>query len=199
MKLAAKITAIAAMAVAGMAEARVPVCWEDKAVVPAPIMIEARGWATMMFRGAGVGINWTCSNAPDSRFRTSLVIRLLSHAPDGYKPGAMAYALPYEGVHIVVFYDRIEVVGYQRTAAVLACVLVHEITHILQGGSSHSETGVMKAIWGSDDYARMQAHQLTFVPEDIEMIKRGLAARESRQGVLVAAAGANERGLRCRE
>jgi hypothetical protein len=170
-KFATTITAMMAMAVAGVAETRVRVCLEEQVRIPAPILMGARGWATMMFQGAGVGINWTCSSAADSR--TPLVISLVSHAPDRYKPSAMAYALPYEGIHIVVFYDRIEGAWYQRTETLLAYVLVHEITHILQGESRHSETGVMKATWGSDDYARMLSHQLTFAAEDIEMIQSG--------------------------
>jgi hypothetical protein len=166
MKLTALFTAMLAMA--GLAEIRVPVCLEEHVAVPAPIMMNAREWATMMFRGVGVVIRWTCRNVPDSRFRTPLVISLVSHAPDGFRPSVMAYALPYEGVHIVIFYDRIEIA--QRTETILAYVLVHEITHILEGQSRHSEMGVMKARWGIDDYARMLSHQLTFAPEDIERI-----------------------------
>jgi hypothetical protein len=167
------ITAMMAMAVAGVAETRVRACLEEQVRVPAPILIGARVWATMMFQGAGVGIHWTCSSGADSR--TPLIITLTSHAPDGYRPGAMAYALPYEGVHIVVFYDRIEGAGCQRSETLLlAYILVHEITHILQGVSRHSETGVMKAAWGSADYARILSHQLTFTPEDIQMIQSGI-------------------------
>ena len=40
----------------------------------------------------------------------------------------------------------------ELTPNVLANVLVHEITHILQGPCWHSDTGVMKARWTHTDY-----------------------------------------------
>jgi hypothetical protein len=179
MTFTAIITTILAMA--GPAEIRVPVCLKEHVAVPAPIMMSAREWAAMMFRGAGVDIRWTCGNVPDSGFRTPLVISLVSHAPDGFRPSVMAYALPYEGVHIVIFYDRIEIA--RRAETILAYVLVHEITHILEGQSRHSETGVMKARWGLDDYARMLSRQLTFAPEDIERIHSSRGTADSPKGL----------------
>ncbi len=63
-----------------------------------------------------------------------------------FKSGALAFARPYEGVHITLFYDRVQAVTEpELTGTVLAHVLVHEITHILQGTCRHSATGVMKA------------------------------------------------------
>ena len=64
--------------------------------------------------------------------------------------------------------------------AVLAHVLVHEITHILQGLSRHSESGVMKARWDSQDFAQMSWKPLPFTAEDVDLIQRGLAARDAR-------------------
>jgi hypothetical protein len=64
-----------------------------------------------------------------------------------FRPG------PYEGVHVTVLYDRV----YQtapdaaRRPLLLAHVLVHEITHVLQGVEHHSESGIMKAHWGPAD------------------------------------------------
>jgi len=42
-----------------------------------------------------------------------------------------------------------------QVSSVLAHVLVHEVTHILQGIPRHSESGVMKAQWDSNDFAQM--------------------------------------------
>ena len=61
----------------------------------------------------------------------------------------LAYALPFEGTHIVVFYDRVEeCVRADLFPTLLAYVLVHEITHILQEITRHSATGIMKRALG---------------------------------------------------
>jgi len=66
--------------------------------------------------------------------------------------------------------------------ALLAHVLVHEITHILEGVARHSETGIMKANWTLRDYYDMQTKTLQFASEDVELIHRGLAQRRSGVG-----------------
>ncbi len=40
---------------------------------------------------------------------------------------------------------------------VLAHVLVHEITHILEGLNEHSQEGIIKARWTFQDYRRIQS------------------------------------------
>jgi hypothetical protein len=53
---------------------------------------------------------------------------------------------------IVVFYDRIAKGSAREGAGPrLAQVLVHEITHILEGVKRHSGSGVMKARWAEWD------------------------------------------------
>ena len=62
----------------------------------------------------------------------------------------------------------------------MAYVIVHEITHILQGIDWHSKGGVMKARWDSSDYTRMKWGQLRFTALDVVMIQGGFAARVAR-------------------
>src|SRR5580698_9505171 len=56
----------------------------------------------------------------------------------------LAYALPYEGTHIVIFYDRAQAAmpDPEGVAQLLAHVLAHEVTHVLEGVSRHSAEGV---------------------------------------------------------
>ena len=63
---------------------------------------------------------------------------------------------------------------------VLAHVLAHEITHILEDIPRHSESGVMKAWWTIADCDEMRRRPLAFASEDIELIHLGLAARARR-------------------
>jgi hypothetical protein len=93
------------------------------------------------------------------------------------KPGALAYALPYEGSHIVVFWDRVQATTGPRVPALLAHVLAHEITHILEGFCRHSESGLMKAHWDVSSYRMMNSETLPFAGEDVELIYAGLARR----------------------
>ena len=69
--------------------------------------------------------------------------------------------------------------GQKSTTQLLAHVLVHEITHILQGITRHSETGIMKAHWTPEDYEEMQLRPLSFTRKDIELIQIGLASPTS--------------------
>lgn len=59
----------------------------------------------------------------------------------------------------------------------MAHVLVHEITHMLQGTDWHSTTGIMKARWDQSDYFAMRSGPLPFSPEDVDLIREGIKAR----------------------
>lgn len=135
----------------------------------------ARNIATQMFAGIGVGIEW--HNAPSCP-AGALRISYSSSTPAKLMPGALAYALPYEGTHIVIFYDRVRTaVEPTRVPALLAHVLAHEVTHILEGTPRHSAEGVLKAHWTNDDYSRMCWKPLRFANEDVALIHRGLERR----------------------
>lgn len=69
---------------------------------------------------------------------------------------------------------------------VLAHVLVHEITHILEGIDRHSESGVMKAQWTVEDYRAMADKPLPFAAIDVDLIQRGLASQSGVVAMAVA-------------
>jgi len=99
------------------------------------------------------------------------------YVSDAADPRALAFAMPYEGVHIQVFMDRIRrMVDSKRVPVLLAYVLVHEITYMLQGINQHSASGIMKAKWDQEDFKTMCSELLTFSELDIELIQRGLEA-----------------------
>jgi hypothetical protein len=138
----------------------------------------AESMASGMLKKVGVGLQWRNSErACQSAGPGAIVVKLLPHAASNAGRVALAYAYYREGVHIEVFLDRISTFPSDLQTLLLAHVLVHEITHILQGISRHSATGMMKAQWDSDDYYEMRSHPLRFTPEDIRLIHAGLAAR----------------------
>src|ERR1051326_1809003 len=85
------------------AERKVVVCMESGAPVGAEL--EAEALASKIFAGIGVAIQWRRGHrgCPSQ----AIVISLSFRTPNSLQPVALAYALPYEGAHIRVFYDRI--------------------------------------------------------------------------------------------
>jgi hypothetical protein len=143
----------------------------------------AEGVANQILAAADVKIKWH----DDVRFCDSpgsgIVIELRLDTPLDFYPGAMAFARPYAGTTyagttIVVFYHRIQAV---RLPPLLAHVLVHEITHILEGIAAHSSAGIMKAHWTPRDYEDMSCRTLKFTEEDLFLIRQGLDFREGRK------------------
>ena len=152
--------------------ARVTVCIQGLADFS--LMARAQGIAANMFKGVGVKIAWhEMSGCPAQ----AILISMSEHAPASFHPGAMAYAMPYEGAHIVLFHDRIAATGKALLPHLMAHVMVHEITHILQGLDRHSPAGVMKARWKGADFGQMRVAPLPFTQADIDLIHLDLARR----------------------
>jgi hypothetical protein len=145
-------------------------------------LIRAEVIASRIFATAGVTPEWhsagtaACRGVRQAR---SIMVDFADEARPSDHPGAMAYARPYEGSHIVVLFDRVEHSsdGPTQLSNVLAHVMVHEITHLLQGIARHSATGLMKAHWTEKDLSLMAWSPLAFAPEDIELIEIGMAHR----------------------
>jgi hypothetical protein len=169
----------------------------DNNAVPPSVLHLAEAMADVMFASAGVRIEWRGHSPEGGPVRGgALAIGLASNTPDHLLPGALAFARVYEGVHIDVFCDRLSRLapGSKLAVPLLAHVLVHEITHILQGIDRHSDTGVMKACWTASDYADMVSAPLPFTPQDIQLILLGLAARVRGETLVGADSGASEQG-----
>jgi len=171
---------------AGNTDLRVPVCIDYQGggdLRPANL---SKAIASRMFRKIGVTLIWADSRScPPGGIRISLT----GNTPAGLQPGALAYATPYEGTHIRVFYDRIEANQPALVPHLLAHVLVHEIVHILQGCTRHSERGVMKTLWDGVDFSQMLWTELPIAQEDIELVHIGLQKRAR-----LAAAPTNQGG-----
>ncbi len=178
MDIKTKITALAILAAAtcaaGEAQRKVTVCMDT---TPTSEVVRAQAEASQMFAAIGVKLDWRCRKPA---LQDAIVISLATRTPENRKAGELAYALPYEGTHIVIFYDRVSKMMPNQIYAVLAHVLVHEVTHILQGLPRHSDSGVMKAQWDSSGFSQMTWQPLLFTAADVDLIQRGLDAREAR-------------------
>ena len=112
------------------------------------------------------------------------MVDLTSNTPSTLAPGALAYAQVYEGVHIRVFWDRVQnaVRGASPLCTfLLAHVMAHEIVHVLECINRHSENGLMKASWTKEDIEGMCVHPLPLAAEDVQLIHQGLLKRAAQQ------------------
>ncbi len=167
----------------------VTVYLEDSTIVPGQVMYTAEHLVGKIFAGAGVKIEWRLGRPAglDSSRASDIVIKMAQEPPTNLCKKATAFARPYQGRDIIVFYGRLQqTVAPSIVPALLAHVMVHEITHILQGINRHSSTGIMKAYWAAGDYVAMEWRPLRFSDEDVELIHRGLAARNARSLLLAA-------------
>jgi hypothetical protein len=168
---------------AGNGAAHLTVYLREHAYVPADTRFAAQMQAAKMFADIGLKIDWRCCRAPRAADGQAILITFETETPDNQLPAALAYALPYEGIHINVFYARIvKMVPASGRSTLLAHVLVHEITHVIQGVVRHSREGVMKAAWSAEDYQNMLWKSLPFAREDIDLIVRGLNAHAAARG-----------------
>jgi hypothetical protein len=190
MRLTAMVAAMIAAAMVAEAgqtqNQHIIVYVQNDASVPNVMKDEAETLASRMFHTAQVQIEWRRGQPSPLDSHHAIAIRLATHTPDTERPGALAYAKPLEGVHIVVYWDRVEMDSLPTE--MLAHVMAHEITHILEGLCRHSETGIMKAHWSQSERSIMKTRPLDFAPEDVELIHIGLAKRYGSPVEIMAAA-----------
>ena len=146
----------------------------NNAAVPFPQQAIATGIVDRIYREIDIDIHWNLGH-PSRGSDDVIILELKSGTRPNVFPGALAYAKPYEGVHIVVFYDRLR--HKAHAVHILAHVMAHEIGHVLQGLERHSKEGIMKAAWTLEDYSDMSYKPLTFTLQDVKLIRTGLAHR----------------------
>jgi hypothetical protein len=152
------------------------------AVAPMGMVSLAEAKTTAIFRAIGVPIRWR-AGAPNSLERACgapLVIQIENSERVYVSSEALAYATPFvdSGTCIHILLDR--VLGSSTASLapeVLAYVMAHEITHVLERINRHSKEGIMKPHWDPSDFRRMAYSGLAFAADDIEMIHSGIAQR----------------------
>lgn len=153
-----------------------------------------------MFAPAGIKVDWRrqALQLSTKDCGPRLVIRMITGVNLTHNPRALAYAEPFSdrATCITVFWDQVRKASYndsQIRQSLLAHVLTHEITHVLQGVAVHSETGIMQASWMPSDYRRMRYQRFSFTQSDLRLIELGLARWNRRQTDRTLAEGTGER------
>jgi len=144
---------------------------EPKVEVASALGIASEMFAEIDIQLHGHSGQQFCKNTAER----TIFVNLSSQTPPTRNPGALAYALPFEGQHIEIFYDRIVRLGLSPllTGRLLAYVLVHEIAHLLQRLDHHSSDGIMKPRWETEDYLDKRS-RVTFTEDDVDLIYRGM-------------------------
>ena len=153
-------------------------CINSNNYVAAIVLARAEDTATRIMATAGVALEWhtmapALCRAPYQE--RSIVIDFIEPSSDLLRPDILAYAHLDGAPHVVVLYDRFSAtVGVRSRSVLLGHVMAHEITHILQGISRHSPSGLMKAHWSAADLRQMMSTPLPFGPQDVGLIQLGL-------------------------
>ena len=85
----------------------------------------------------------------------------------------------------VVYYDYLPRITGGRsnlsdTAAILGCVIAHELGHLLLGTHRHSIAGIMQERWGVEQTRIALMSRLSFLPEEARFMHAGTVAPEAK-------------------
>jgi hypothetical protein len=148
----------------------------------------AEAYATAIYRAAGIQTVWTETPWAPGQTR-SPHLRVVILSPEmtakkckGAQLGANLMGTAIDGATegsgriAYIFADRIRQAAFQYVAKFdrgLGHVMAHEVGHLLLGGHSHAQTGLMIADWHP-----LETHLQTFTPEQAQVIRVRATATE---------------------
>jgi hypothetical protein len=163
---------------------------DDYAAVPSDQIDRAQGLVTHLYAAIGVQTAWLETRV--SLASSSVQIRANVVAPSlriivlgspmgdrgtlsmdavGSTPGSRTE----RGRIAYVFYDRLRTIAtaaHQDDGDSLGVVIAHEIGHLLLPYGSHSETGLMRALWSARDFRSIDFRTLAFTSSQASDIRR---------------------------
>ncbi len=118
----------------------------NEARVPAHVLEQSQNEVTRIFLRAGLIVRWTDTG---SRFTVQIVPQVLGYGRAGSTVMGVALRRGNSAKAQIFFKQVQDFARLHRidTASVLACVIAHEIGHLLLPGTTHSPTGLMQAQW----------------------------------------------------
>jgi len=150
--------------------------------VPENTVFRATRQASRLFEKIGTTVQFRNSRT-NQKVGAGLELNMYiaMEAPAGMSSAALGLSHPFrQDGRIEVFYSRIqEYKPVECRDVVLAYILIHEITHVLEGMQRHAPTGVMKEKWDREDFKKIQAARLQFDPIDVESIREGIEKRSN--------------------
>ena len=171
----------------------------NHARLPAEMLAQAREQAAAIYSRAGVELTWLeCPVSPEefddfpacTGLRggpTVLQLNLLSGEKWrklAFPDDSFGFALPAAGGRFPYYANiaahRLGALADSTSAnpaAVLGCILAHEIGHLLLGVGSHSSKGIMTANWNGDTLGLADQGRLRFTPKQARRLRRHVERR----------------------
>jgi hypothetical protein len=180
MTVALAMTATGAVwAETGIGDTNPAVClsYVNESIVPVSVLARAKAIVTDRYAAIGVRIpSGSCQSITAGS--ATIQIQFVAAAPVRLQPGTLAYSTPYafNGARVQMIWGRISQIN-DRPAELLGYVLAHEVGHVLEGVSRHSDEGIMKAHWAVREYADIKMGKFAFASEDAELIHMGIRFR----------------------
>jgi hypothetical protein len=166
----------------------------DKARLPAGVIAQAEAAASLIFRRAGIELQWlncvpadddapqranNCGGRVDGR---AIVLTLTTGKafPIGGSMG-VAYVGSGGGAYASVFVDRVKRFADRypdlvNLSALAGHAIAHEIGHLLLSQVEHT-FGIMDGIWGREKLALAARGELCFVPQQAAKIREEVRRR----------------------
>lgn len=173
---------------------RVTVLVHNYAHLPAQILVEVQDRASLIFRKAGVEVEWAdcpvndedpasypgCPAAVDA---TQLFLRIFPKTATKTEDNGQAFV----AARIAnIFWNRVEE-RVQRlnvsVSRILAHTVAHELGHLLLGSNSHSPTGIMTAHWDAQVLIRISQEGLYFNGQQSDFIRSEMRKRKGQRVV----------------
>jgi hypothetical protein len=169
-------------------ENRVTVLVYNYAHLPQQTLSEAEDRASLIFRNAGVEIEWAdCPlndedpslypKCPAILDATQLFLRILPRTAAKAHTGGEAFVASRIAN---IFWNRVEEQAQRLNVSAprfLAHTLAHELGHLLLGSNSHSPAGIMTARWDTPTVTRIRQEGLYFHGQQSELIRSEMRKR----------------------
>ena len=169
----------------------------DNARVPKATLAEARTEVVRILALSGLRTAWIESPAAAEAApqRTTFLFTILNRKTSKWLPhtagalGTTPGAEQANSGHVAyIHYDQIENVSRTRkvrrgtsltpgVSRLLAYAIVHELGHLILPVDAHSASGIMKPLWGVDEYKEMSLGLLNFTLQQADLIRSELARR----------------------
>ena len=184
----------------GEGELAITVRVYDYAHVGQGTLAAAEKQADFIFRKVGLTMRWCnlTTDSPQSLADSNcglpagsarLDVRVVSRIkvePGATADSTMGFAMGSSATVSYHWSKAADPKGNALTGDILACVIAHEIGHLLLGPNSHSPTGIMKGKWSKEDLRGAGWGRLVFTPQQGEIIRAAVLVRSAEQGAAIA-------------
>ena len=176
-------------------EIKVTVLVHNYARLPRQILSDAKDRASLIFRRAGVEVEWAdcpLSNEDPASYpecpavvdATQLFLRILPKTAAKAEDCGQAFV----AARVTnIFWNRVDERAQRLNVPAprfLAHTVAHELGHLLLGLNSHSPVGIMTPRWDSQTMTRICQEGLYFNRQQSELIRSELRKREQEETVV---------------